>query len=209
MIGNGTVEEEGVGIVHDLLEDEVFQLKTRSKGGIGSGVARGELRALGNCVVVSAPNELDGVTDGSVDGEGNVTEDTLGRSNIDNVSLAGLGRGVIVRRHRRRVLGLTLLDTIVVRVAVTSPVVASGTVGGGRCTGWRKGAVGRSVGRGRGIVVATIGVVVTTVRIVIPAVGVVVVTAIRIVIPTVGIVAAVVHIVTTRGGERGRRTPST
>jgi hypothetical protein len=64
-------------------------------------------------VVVSTPDELDGITDGSVDGEGDITEDTLGRSNPDDVSLAGLGGRAILGRHRRGILGLALLDTIV------------------------------------------------------------------------------------------------
>lgn len=201
MIGNGAVEEEGVGIVDDLLKDEVFQLKTRSKGRIQSGIARGELGALGNGVVIGAPDELDGITDGCVDGEGDITKDALGWSNIDDVSLAGRG---IVRRHRRGILGLTLLDTAVVGVVVTSPTVASRTIGGGRtglvhggrCTVWRRstiwrgGAVGVGVGR-------RIGIMVAIVRIVIATIGIVVV-AIRI------IVATVAHAVTTIGRGRWR-----
>lgn len=191
MIGNGAVEECGIGIVDDLLEYEVFQLKTGGKGRIRSRVAGSELRALGDGVVISTPDELDGITDGSIDGEGNITKDTLGRSNIDDVSLAGLGWRVIVRRHRRGVHGLTLLDAIVVGVAVASPAVTSRTVGGGRvglihgggCTVWRRGA-GVGVRRGIGVVVAAIRIVVITVWIV---------------------VTTVAHAVS---GERGRRAPS-
>jgi hypothetical protein len=39
-------------------------------------------------VVVSTPHELDGVTDGCVHGEGDVTEDTLGRGDDNGVGSA-------------------------------------------------------------------------------------------------------------------------
>ena len=150
--GNCAVEEDGIGVVYDLLEDEVFELAARGKGRILSGIARSELRALGDGVVVSTPDELDGITDGSVDSEGHITEDALGGSNIDDVSLAALGRRAITRGHRRGVLGLTLLDTIIVGVAVASPAVAPRTVGGGR----RGRFIGGGIGRGIGFVVAAI-----------------------------------------------------
>lgn len=188
MVWNGTVEEDRVGIVDDLLKDEVFQLKTRGEGRIQSGVARSELRPFGDCVVISAPNEFDGITDGSVDGEGNITKDALGGSNVDNVSLASFGGRAIARRHRRGIFGLTLLNTVVIGVHVTSPAVASRSVGRGRIglvrgrrsTVWRKRTVGGGVGRGMGIVVVAICIIV---------------------------IAAVAHAATTIGGERGRRTP--
>ena len=154
VVGNGTVEEGGVGIVDNLLEDEVLQLDTRGEGGVRGLVARSELRALGNGVVVSTPDELDGIADGSVDGEGNVTEDTLGRSDPDDVSLSGLG-GRGIGRSQGRVAGLTLLNAIIVRVA--PPRVAPRTVGRGRLG---PGAASRVVGRGRfvpGIVSVLVG----------------------------------------------------
>ena len=60
-------------------------MDTRDEEAITSAVARKEGRGLGHSVVVGTPHELDGVTDGSVDGEGNVTEDTLGGCNNDSV----------------------------------------------------------------------------------------------------------------------------
>ena len=89
-------------------------------------------------MVVSTPDEFDSVTDGSVDGEGDVTKNTLSRSNVDDVSHSGLGGGVIGRRVLGGrvplgVLGLTLLNAVVVGVA--PPAVASRTIGGGRL-GW-------------------------------------------------------------------------
>ena len=205
MGGNGAVEEERVCIVDDLLKDKVFQLKTRGKGRIRSRVARSELRTLCDGVVIGAPDKLDGITDGSVDGERDITEDTLGRSNIDDVSLAGLAGGAIVGRHRRGIIGPTLLDTIVVGIAVTPPACASGTIGGGwirlihggRCTVRRRGI--RIAVSTIGVVVAPIRIVVAPIRIVITTIGIVV---------SVGVVATIVHVVTAVGGERGRCTPS-
>ena len=151
MGGNGTVDEEGVGVVDDLLEDKVLQLKTRGKGRVGSRVARSEFRALGDGVVVSTPDEFDGVADGSIDGEGNVTKDTLGWSDPYDVSLAGrtpgrrTPRGRIPVRHtpgsQTGILGLALLNAVFVRVA--SPGVTSRTV-------LRRRVVRGGVGRGRG-----------------------------------------------------------
>jgi len=151
MVGNGTVEEDRVGIVDDLLEGEILHLNARGEGRIRSLVARSELRALGNGVVVSAPDELDSVADGSVDGEGDVTKDTLSRSNPDDVGLAGPGwgsRGWGLRgRSQSRVLGLTLLNAVVVGTA--SPGVASRTIGGRRL-GLINGGSGSVLGR-RGV----------------------------------------------------------
>jgi hypothetical protein len=146
------VEEDRVGIVDDLLKDEVLQLNTRGEESIGSLVARSELRTLGDGVVVSTPDELDGITDGSVDSEGDITEDALGRSNPDDVGLAGLG-GSVLGRSQRGVLRLALLNAVVEGVA--SPVVASRAVGGGRLrlvgggrvTILRRGFIGGGVGR--------------------------------------------------------------
>jgi len=123
------VEEDRVGIVDDLLKDEVLQLNARGEGSVGSLVARSEDGALGDGVVVGAPDEFDGITDGSVDGEGDVAEDTLGRSNPDDVGLAGLGGGVLGRSQSGE-LGLTLLHAVV--EGVDPPVVASRAIGRGR-----------------------------------------------------------------------------
>ena len=147
MGGNGAVEEERVGIVDDLLKDEVLQLNARGEGRVGSLVAGSELRAFGDGVVVSTPDELDGITNGSVDGEGDVAEDTLGRSNPDDVSLSGLG-GSLLGRGQRGKLGLALLNAIVEGVAA-SPVATSRTVGGGRL-GLINGGGAAILGRGGG-----------------------------------------------------------
>ena len=159
--GNGAVEEDRIGVVDDLLKGEVLELNTRGERRIGSLVARSKLRALGDGVVVSTPDELDGITDGSVDGEGDVTKDTLGRGNPDDMGLAGLGGSVLgsVLGGSQRELGLALLNAVVKWVA--SPVVASRAVGGRRLGliggGW--GTVLRGGGGGVGreaLVLATI-----------------------------------------------------
>ena len=98
MSGNGAVEEKRICVVDNLFKDEVLQLNTGSEGRVGSLVARSKLRALGDGVVVGAPDELDGITDGSVDSERDITEDTLGRSDPHDVCLSGLG-------GRRSILG--------------------------------------------------------------------------------------------------------
>ena len=111
-MGRYTAVEEGrVGIVDDLREDEALVLHARRESMIGSLVAKLELRRLGHGVVLGTPDELDGVTDGGVDGEGHVTEDTLGGGNDDGVgraSAAGavvaavVGVGAVGRRGRVR-----------------------------------------------------------------------------------------------------------
>ena len=95
VVGNGAVEEDGVGVVDDLLKGEALLLNTRGERRIRSRVAGSELRAFGDGMVVSTPDELDSVTDGSVDGEGDVTKNTLSRSNPDDVSRPGLGGGIV------------------------------------------------------------------------------------------------------------------
>ena len=171
MVGNSAVEEGGVGIVDNLLEDEVLQLDTRGEGGIGGLVARSELRALGNGVVVGTPDELDGIADGSVDGEGNVTEDTLSRSDPDDVSLSSLS-GRLIGRSQGRIAGLALLDAIVVRVVVP-PGVASRTIGR-RGLGFVRGGVGRRrlVRGGRGTVPGIVSVLVGRGRLILGGVAV-------------------------------------
>lgn len=81
-----TVEEGWVGVVHNLCEDEVLVLGARSEKTIRRLVADFELRRLGNGVVVGTPHESDGITDGRVQGERNVTENTLCGCNNDGVS---------------------------------------------------------------------------------------------------------------------------
>lgn len=85
-MAGGTAEEvRWLGVIDNLVVDEVLVLDTRGEEGITSAVAREESRGLGHGVVVGAPHELDGVTDGGVDGEGNVTQDTLGGGDNDGV----------------------------------------------------------------------------------------------------------------------------
>ena len=74
--------------VDDLGEDEALVLYTRSERLVLSPVAKLELRALRDSVHVRVPDELDGVTNGSVSCEGNVAENTLGRCDDDGVGCA-------------------------------------------------------------------------------------------------------------------------
>jgi hypothetical protein len=85
MTGDGAHEEDGLGGVDDLGEGEGSALDTRGEECVAGLVAGSELIGLGDGVVLGVPLELDGVTDGCVDGERNVTEDTLGRCNDDSV----------------------------------------------------------------------------------------------------------------------------
>lgn len=82
----GTAVEEGrVGVIDNLREREGLVLGAGSEGSVGGLVARSQLRRLGDGVVVGAPHEQDGVTDRGIDGERNVTENTLGRCDDDSV----------------------------------------------------------------------------------------------------------------------------
>lgn len=85
MTGCCAVEEDGVGIVNDLIEREALVVCARSKEARRGLVADLELRGLRDSVVVGHPDEVDGVTDGSVHSEGNISQNTLGRSNNDCV----------------------------------------------------------------------------------------------------------------------------
>lgn len=85
MSGGGAVEEGRGGVIHDLREDEVLVLRSRGEERIGSLVARKQRRRFGDGVVVSTPHEFDGITDGGIDGEGDVAEDTLSGSDDDSV----------------------------------------------------------------------------------------------------------------------------
>ena len=58
----------------------------RSIGGL---VANTEDGRLGHSVVVTTPNELDGVANGRVGSERHVTKDTLSRGDPNSVSCAG------------------------------------------------------------------------------------------------------------------------
>ena len=201
VVGNGAVEEGGVGIVDNLLEDEVLQLDTGGEGGIRGLVARSELRALGNGVVVSTPDELDGISNGSVDGEGDVTEDTLSRSDPDDVSLSSFS-GRLIGRSQGRVAGLALLNAIIVRVA--SPVVASRTICRGRL---RPGAASGVVGRGGLVPGAGAPRIVGMRRLIrggrgtVPGIVSVLVSRGRLILGGVAVPAAIL------GGEGSRRSP--
>ena len=85
-MSRGTAIEEGrVGIVDNLRERERLVLGAGSERGVGGLVTGSQLRRLGDGMVVGAPHEQDSVTDRGIDGEGNVTEDTLRRCNNDGV----------------------------------------------------------------------------------------------------------------------------
>lgn len=90
-----------------ILTDEVLVVLAGGEESITRLVARQELRALGDGVVVGTPHELDGVTDGRIQGEGNVTQDALSRGDDDGVggasadgalATAGGGRGSVLSR---------------------------------------------------------------------------------------------------------------
>ena len=105
--GGTTVVEGGVGVVNNLIESEVLVVSSRSEGSGRGLVAKLKLRGLGDGVVVGTPDELDGVTDGRVDGERHVAEHALGGCNDNGVGGAGAGGTMVaavvgvVRRGRR------------------------------------------------------------------------------------------------------------
>ena len=77
MVGDSAVEEDWVGGVDNLGEDEGLVLTARSERCFSSGVAQGERIRLGNGMHVCVPHELDGITDCCVNCERYVAEDTL------------------------------------------------------------------------------------------------------------------------------------
>jgi len=82
----GTAEvEDGGGVVDNLVENEALVLGIGGEGSLSGGVTEQELARLGHGVVIGIPLELDGVTDGCIDHEWHVTENTLGGSNDDGV----------------------------------------------------------------------------------------------------------------------------
>lgn len=85
VVGNTTVIEGRVGVIDDLVENEGLILHARFEGLISGGIAKVELRRLGDGVRASSPNEANGITDGSIDGEWNITENTLSGSDDDGV----------------------------------------------------------------------------------------------------------------------------
>lgn len=85
VVGSSAVEEDGVGIVDDLGEDEALVLEARSKGSVTGLVAGGEGRRLGDGVAVGSPHELDGITDSSIEHEGDIAQNTLGRCDDNSV----------------------------------------------------------------------------------------------------------------------------
>ena len=84
-----TVVEGGVGVVNNLIESEVLVVSSRSEGSGRGLVAKLKLGGLGDGVVVCSPDETNGISDRRVNGERNVTENTLGRSNNNGVGHAG------------------------------------------------------------------------------------------------------------------------
>jgi hypothetical protein len=90
-----------IRIVDMVLTNESLVLLARCEGSVGRLVAKRKLGGLGNSVVVGTPNEFDSVPNGCVDGEGNITENTLCRSNIDGVGRAATGAAA-TRAHRGR-----------------------------------------------------------------------------------------------------------
>ena len=78
-----------------VLTDEVLVLSSGCEQGVTRAVAREQSGRLGDGVVVGTPHEFDGVTDSCINGERNVTQNTLSRSNNDGVgSTSAVARGV-------------------------------------------------------------------------------------------------------------------
>lgn len=134
MGGNPAIEEEWVGVIDDLFKDEILDLDTGSERCIRSLVARCQLGALCNGVVVGPPHELDSITHARVEGERNISEDTLGRCDDHSVGSPATGTSTGTSSvHRRGRLGsrrcaklsLALLNAAIVTGA---PVVATRTV---------------------------------------------------------------------------------
>ena len=91
----GTAVEEGrVGVVDDLVEGEALVLLAGGKRRVAGLVADLELRRLGDGVHVGVPLELDGITDGGIHCERNISENTLSRGDDDSVSYTVSRRGV-------------------------------------------------------------------------------------------------------------------
>lgn len=90
-------------------------MSTGSEGSITRLVAWREFGGLGDGVVVSTPHEFDGVSNRCVQGEGNVTEDTLCWGDNDGPGCAGssasLTFGSGSRRRVRRSGATELCDT--------------------------------------------------------------------------------------------------
>lgn len=85
MTGGTAVVEDRVRVVDNLVEGEALVVAAGRERRIAGLVADLELRGLGHGVDVGVPDEVDGVTDGGVGGEGDVTQDTLGGGNDDGV----------------------------------------------------------------------------------------------------------------------------
>lgn len=79
----------------------------RSEGRVAGLVAKFELGGLGHGVVICAPNEFDGVADGCVDGEGDISKDTLSGRDPDGVrrTISVAARASSHRRRWRHVHG--------------------------------------------------------------------------------------------------------
>jgi hypothetical protein len=167
MLGCTTVEEVGGGIVDDLVEDEALILFTGSKWRVSGLVARQELAGLGHGVVVGTPLEHDGVTNGGVEGEWDVTKDTLGGGNNNSVgNTVGTGLATIlsvtgsdgsgggVHGGGSAVRGQALVHAVV--VVISTPVAVSGPVRGGRVGLERGGGRGGSGILGLSVVVVVV-----------------------------------------------------
>ena len=101
MGGYTAVEEYRVSRVDDLVEDKALVLDTGGEWFIRSLVAKLEFGGLGNSVHVGVPLELDGITDGGVHCERNISENTLHWGNDDSVSYTVSRRGVRGFSRRR------------------------------------------------------------------------------------------------------------
>lgn len=99
VFSNSTVVEGGLGIVDNLIEGEGLVLFAGSERSFFGRVAKVELRTFGDGVWSSSPNKSDSITNRGVDGEGNISENTLSWGNPDSVSgTAALSVVIVVGR---------------------------------------------------------------------------------------------------------------
>lgn len=85
MSRRAAVVEDGVGVIHNLVEHEADILLSGREGLVISLVTHRQLRRLGDSVVVRVPHEADSVTRGRVDESRRVAEDAWCRSYDDSV----------------------------------------------------------------------------------------------------------------------------
>ena len=83
------------------LTNEGLVLLARSEGLVTGLVAKFELGGLGHGVVICAPNKFDGIADRCIDGEGDISKDTLRGRDPDGVC-GTISVAARACSHRRR-----------------------------------------------------------------------------------------------------------